>query len=259
MLNNFLMHKVKNYYQYHFLVLLRSCLIPAGKSMFSQHQVAFNNAKQDDWLLQHFKQLLEQQTHHCQNHEALCILLAKYSLFDPLLNCKLCFKAAFSHEFPIHNCESIFISIQNSVDVFIFLSSFYIIVYKWNWRLQRGFGLVLFCSSHEGLYLTCWKQLRTLGSMLLPPKAATSPSCRGIWIASCSRRPSCLWSHISVGPATSLKRSATSKDTISLHFHIHFFSSSNAAAQAFNFCIIVMATNGHCLIHKNLASSNLDL
>ena len=54
---------------------------------------------------------------------------------------------------------------------------------------------------------TCWKQLRTLGSMLLPPKAATSPSCRGIWIASCSNRPSCLWSHISVGPATSLKRS----------------------------------------------------
>lgn len=54
---------------------------------------------------------------------------------------------------------------------------------------------------------TCWKQLRTLGSILLPPKAATSPSCRGIWIASCSNRPSCLWSHISVGPATSLKRS----------------------------------------------------
>lgn len=54
---------------------------------------------------------------------------------------------------------------------------------------------------------TCWKQLRTLGSMLLPPKAATSPSCRGIWMASWSKRPSCLWSHISVGPATSLKRS----------------------------------------------------
>lgn len=56
--------------------------------------------------------------------------------------------------------------------------------------------------------LTCWKQLRTLGSILLPPKAATSPSCRGIWMASWSNRPSCLWSHISVGPATSLKRSA---------------------------------------------------
>lgn len=56
------------------------------------------------------------------------------------------------------------------------------------------------------LMLTCWKQLRTLGSMLLPPKAATSPSCRGIWMASWSSRPSCRWSHISVGPATSLKR-----------------------------------------------------
>lgn len=55
---------------------------------------------------------------------------------------------------------------------------------------------------------TCWKQLRTLGSILLPPKAATSPSCRGIWMASWSKRPSCRWSHISVGPATSLKRSA---------------------------------------------------
>lgn len=108
-------------------------------------------------------------------------------------------------------------------------------------------SLVLFCSSHEGLYLTCWKQLRTLGSMLLPPKAATSPSCRGIWIASWSRRPSCLWSHISVGPATSLKRSATStKDTILFHFHVHLLLFSNAAAQALNFCIIIMVTNGHC-------------
>lgn len=101
-------------------------------------------------------------------------------------------------------------------------------------------SLVLFCFSHEGLYLTCWKQLRTLGSMLLPPKAATSPSCRGIWIASWSSRPSCLWSHISVGPATSLKRSVTpKKDTILFCFHVHFLSFSNAAAQAFNFYIIV--------------------
>lgn len=121
-------------------------------------------------------------------------------------------------------------------------------------------GLVLLCPSHEGLYLTCWKQLRTLGSMLLPPNAATSPSCRGIWIASWSRRPSCLWSHISVGPATSLKRSATpTKDTISLfHFHVHLLSFSNAAAQAFNFCLIAMVTNGNRPIYKNLPPSNLD-
>lgn len=60
----------------------------------------------------------------------------------------------------------------------------------------------------QSCVFTCWKQLRTLGSILLPPKDATSPNCRGIWIASCSKRPSCRWSHISVGPATSLKRSA---------------------------------------------------
>lgn len=54
---------------------------------------------------------------------------------------------------------------------------------------------------------TCWKQLRTLGSMLEPPKAATSPSCLGIWMASWSRRPSCLWSHVSPADATWLNRS----------------------------------------------------
>lgn len=60
----------------------------------------------------------------------------------------------------------------------------------------------LVCVKH-----TCWKQLRTLGSMLEPPKAATSPSCLGIWMASWSRRPSCLWSHVSPADATWLKRS----------------------------------------------------
>jgi len=55
--------------------------------------------------------------------------------------------------------------------------------------------------------LTCWKQLRTLGSMLEPPKAATSPSCLGTWMASWSSRPSCLWSHVSPADATWLKRS----------------------------------------------------
>lgn len=53
---------------------------------------------------------------------------------------------------------------------------------------------------------TCWKQLRTLGSMLEPPKAATSPSCLGIWMASWSSRPSCRWSHVSPADATWLKR-----------------------------------------------------
>lgn len=47
------MHKVKNYYQHHSPVLLRT--VPAGKSMlFSQYQVALNDAKQNNWLLQKF-------------------------------------------------------------------------------------------------------------------------------------------------------------------------------------------------------------
>lgn len=54
---------------------------------------------------------------------------------------------------------------------------------------------------------TCWKQLRTLGSMLEPPKAATSPSCLGIWMASWSSSPSCRWSQVSPDEATWLKRS----------------------------------------------------
>lgn len=55
MLNNFLMHKDKNYYQHHPLVLLRSCPVPAGKiTLLSQYQVALNDAKQDNWLLQNF-------------------------------------------------------------------------------------------------------------------------------------------------------------------------------------------------------------
>lgn len=62
-------------------------------------------------------------------------------------------------------------------------------------------------SAHAGVKHTCWKQLRTLGSMLEPPNAATSPSCLGIWMASWSRRPSCLWSHVSPADATWLNRS----------------------------------------------------
>ena len=45
------------------------------------------------------------------------------------------------------------------------------------------------CNMHGGApVLTTRKQLRTLGSTLLPPKAATSPSWRGIWMASWSSR-----------------------------------------------------------------------
>lgn len=59
--------------------------------------------------------------------------------------------------------------------------------------------------------LTNWKQLRTLGSMLLPPNDATSPSCLGIWIESCSRRPRRRWSQNPVALATCLKRSSENR------------------------------------------------
>ena len=49
---------------------------------------------------------------------------------------------------------------------------------------------------------TNWKQLRTEGSMLEPPKEATSPSCRGIWMESWRRRPRRRWSQNPVALAT---------------------------------------------------------
>lgn len=49
---------------------------------------------------------------------------------------------------------------------------------------------------------TNWKQLRTEGSMLEPPKDATSPSCRGIWMESWRRRPKRRWSQKPVALAT---------------------------------------------------------
>lgn len=61
--------------------------------------------------------------------------------------------------------------------------------------------------------LTNWKQLLTLGSMLLPPKEATSPSCRGIWMESCSSSPSRRWSQKPVELATCLNRSAGRRRT----------------------------------------------
>lgn len=59
--------------------------------------------------------------------------------------------------------------------------------------------------------LTNRKQLRMLGSTLLPPKAATSPSWRGTWMASWSRTPRCRWSHRPPAFATWLKRSAAGR------------------------------------------------
>lgn len=63
-------------------------------------------------------------------------------------------------------------------------------------------------SSLPSSILTKRKQLRTLGSTLLPPKAATSPSWRGTWMASWSRTPRWRWSHWLPELATWLKRSA---------------------------------------------------
>lgn len=71
-------------------------------------------------------------------------------------------------------------------------------------------------SQHE---LTNWKQLLTLGSILLPPKEATSPSCRGIWMESCSRSPSRRWSQKPVELATCLNRSGGRKRTSMLKHH----------------------------------------
>lgn len=82
--------------------------------------------------------------------------------------------------------------------IVIFYQSFYLNFVK----KKCCICLYMFCVKH-----TCWKQLRTLGSMLEPPKAATSPSCLGIWMASWSRSPSCLWSHVSPADATWLNRS----------------------------------------------------
>lgn len=57
--------------------------------------------------------------------------------------------------------------------------------------------------------LTLAKQLRTLGSMLLPPNAATSPSWRGIWIQSWTSSPNFRWS---VNPFVSaIRRKMTAK------------------------------------------------
>lgn len=56
--------------------------------------------------------------------------------------------------------------------------------------------------------LTMRKQLRTLGSTLLPPKAATSPNWRGIWMASWSSRLRWRWSVKPPGPETWWNKSA---------------------------------------------------
>lgn len=58
------------------------------------------------------------------------------------------------------------------------------------------------CSFYSENWVTRRKQLRTLGSTLLPPKAATSPNWRGIWMASCSSRLRWRWSVSPPGPDT---------------------------------------------------------
>jgi len=51
------------------------------------------------------------------------------------------------------------------------------------------------------------KQLRTLGSMFEPPNAATSPSCLGTCMQSCSRSPNLRWSTNRLGSAIRRNRS----------------------------------------------------
>lgn len=64
-----------------------------------------------------------------------------------------------------------------------------------------------------GARRTNWKQLRTEGSMLEPPKEATSPSCRGIWMESWSRRPRRRWSQKPVALATCLNKTGGQRET----------------------------------------------
>lgn len=61
--------------------------------------------------------------------------------------------------------------------------------------------------------LTIRKQLRTLGSTLLPPNAATSPSCRGIWMASWSSRLRWRWSVKPPAPDTCRNTSASTRNS----------------------------------------------
>lgn len=228
-LNNFLKHKVKNYHQHHSLVWLRSQLVLAGKSMsFAQYQVALNDAKQDNWLLQNFLTAFRA-ANMVKPTKIYLFFLLKCNLLHPLLNHKPSLQLHFHNNFPHLVAGAYSLLFKNSMDVFKFLSFLHHV--KVNIKTsKRSFG---FFSHESPCYPTCWKQLRTLGSMLLPPKAATSPSCRGIWMASCSSRPSCLWSHISVGPATSLKRSETpTRGTSPFHFHVHPLWFSNPVAQA---------------------------
>lgn len=51
------------------------------------------------------------------------------------------------------------------------------------------------------------KQLRTDGSILEPPKAATSPSWRGTWMQSCKSSPNLRWSTNRLGSAISRNKS----------------------------------------------------
>lgn len=58
--------------------------------------------------------------------------------------------------------------------------------------------------NHYEWKLTYSKQLRTEGSILEPPNAATSPSCLGIIIMSYNNKPSFRWLHVSLLSAIKL-------------------------------------------------------
>lgn len=73
--------------------------------------------------------------------------------------------------------------------------------------------LVCVWAEWRGGVLTIRKQLRTLGSTLLPPNAATSPSCRGIWMASWSSRLRWRWSVKPPAPDTCRNKSATTRSS----------------------------------------------
>jgi len=73
--------------------------------------------------------------------------------------------------------------------------------------------------------LTFSRQLRTLGSTLLPPKAAISPSCRGIWMHSCSS--ACSWCSLTRSFASATNRNTAIRAQHTHHgiiFDSHWFS-----------------------------------
>lgn len=94
-----------------------------------------------------------------------------------------------------------------------------------------------------GARRTNWKQLRTEGSMLEPPKEATSPSCRGIWMESWSRRPRRRWSQKPVPLATCLNKTGGQGEAHGWGrvFYVGPMSSTNGAAQLKTFLTLCLS------------------